>query len=55
MWGPNTGVPHNTLTKIFQNISSWPEDFNIHPTIKRIYEERIKNFQNKEPLDWATM
>jgi 2-oxoglutarate dehydrogenase E1 component len=33
----------------------WPKDFNIPPTIKKIYDERKNNFNNNEPLDWATM
>lgn len=43
------------MKEVFDKITNWPADFNIHPTIKKIYEERIKNFNNNEPLDWATM
>lgn len=55
IWGPNTGVNIDTLAKLFKLITTWPTDFNIHPTIKRIYDDRVKNFVNNEPLDWATM
>lgn len=41
-----TGVSKNILKEVFDKITQWPADFNIHPTIKKIYEERIKNFNN---------
>lgn len=51
----STGVSKNVLSEVFEKITTWPEDFNIHHTIKKIYDERRKNFHNNEPLDWATM
>lgn len=50
-----TGVSRITLGEIFKKITTWPQDFRIHPTIKKIVEERIKNFNNNDMLDWATM
>lgn len=50
-----TGATKATLTEIFKKVTTWPQDFNIHPTIKKIFEERIKNFSNNDNLDWATM
>ena len=55
LWGKSTGVPKNVLTDLFKKVTTWPSDFNIHPTIKKIYDERIKNFNNNDNLDWATM
>ncbi len=37
LWGKTTGVPSNVLTDLFGKITTWPSDFNIHPTIKKIY------------------
>ena len=50
-----TGVPRDTLKEIFHKITVWPKNFNIHPTIKKIFEERTKNFNQGENIDWATM
>ena len=55
LWGKSTGVPHDVLSQLFHKITTWPADFHLHPTIRKIYEERIKCFTHKEPLDWATM
>ena len=38
-----------------KSVTTWPEDFNVHPTIKRLYDERKKNFSTGEGLDMATM
>lgn len=46
LWGEKTGVSKDVLTEIINKVTTWPSDFNIHPTIKKIYEERIKNFKN---------
>ena len=50
-----TGVPRDTLKEIFYKITVWPKNFNIHPTIKKIFEDRTKNFNQGENIDWATM
>ena len=50
-----TGINKQVLNDIFKKITTVPSDFNIHPTIKKIFEERVKNFTQNEPLDWATM
>ena len=50
-----TGVERKILDEVFKKLTTWPQDFNIHPTIQKIYEERIKNYQNNDNLDWATM
>lgn len=51
----STGVSKDILNSVFETITTWPENFNIHPTIKKIYDERRKHFHNNENLDWATM
>lgn len=38
-----------------KRVTTWPEDFNVHATIKRLYDERIKNYSVGEGLDMATM
>ena len=50
-----TGATRVVLSEVFKKITTWPADYVLHPTIKKIFEERIKNFNNSENLDWATM
>lgn len=54
-WGTATGVPQEVLSDLFHKITTWPADFHVHPTIRKIYEERIRSFSHRENLDWATM
>ena len=44
LWGKQTGVPREVLGDLFTKITTWPSDFNLHPVIKKIYNERINNF-----------
>jgi 2-oxoglutarate dehydrogenase complex dehydrogenase (E1) component-like enzyme len=48
-------VPKDTLAELFKKVSTWPDSFNIHPTIKKIFDERAKNFAQGQNMDWATM
>jgi 2-oxoglutarate dehydrogenase E1 component len=45
----------NLLSEIFAHLTTWPADFNVHPTIQKIYEERKTNFNNNLGLDMASM
>lgn len=55
LWGNKTGIARNELNELIKRVTTWPEDFNVHATIKRLYEERIKNYKSGEGLDMATM
>lgn len=50
-----TGVSKTTLEEVFKHMTTWPKDFNVHPTIQKIYEERRTNFNTNQGLDMATM
>lgn len=50
-----TGVSKTVLEEVFKHVSTWPSDFNVHPTIQKIYEERRTNFTTNQGLDMATM
>lgn len=50
-----TGVTKETLVEVFMKLMSWPQNFNIHPTIKKIMDERIRTVKENDHLDWATM
>jgi len=49
-----TGVSIDKIRKIGEKITSIPQDFNVHPTIKKIYENKKKMFQTGKGFDWAT-
>ena len=40
--------------KIGEKITSIPESFNVHPTLKKIFENKKKMFQTGKGFDWAT-
>lgn len=50
-----TGATKETLVEVFMKLISWPQNFNIHPTIKKIMDERIRTVKENDHLDWATM
>jgi len=49
-----TGVSLDKIRKIGKKLTNIPEDFNVHPTIKRIFENKKKMFQTGKGFDWAT-
>ena len=49
-----TGVPAETLREIGAAITSVPEDFHLHRTIRRFLDNRKKAIDTGEGLDWAT-
>jgi len=49
-----TGVSIEKIKKIGKKITYIPEDFNVHPTIRKIFENKKKMFENGTGFDWAT-
>ena len=49
-----TGVTADTIKEIGKRITYIPEDFNAHPTIRKIVENKKKMFKNGTGFDWAT-
>tara|TARA_B100000686_G_scaffold28597_1_gene28835 strand:+ start:8828 stop:11716 length:2889 start_codon:yes stop_codon:yes gene_type:complete len=49
-----TGVSLDKIKKIGNKITSIPENFNAHPTIKKIFENKKKMFLTGKGFDWAT-
>jgi 2-oxoglutarate dehydrogenase E1 component len=50
----DTGVETSQLTQIGEVISSYPEDFAVHPTLKKTMKKRMDSIVNQEGIDWAT-
>ena len=49
-----TAVAIDTIKKIGKKITYIPENFNVHPTIRKIFENKKKMFDNGTGFDWAT-
>ncbi len=49
-----TSVAIDTIKKIGKKITYIPENFNAHPTIRKIFENKKKMFDNGTGFDWAT-
>lgn len=48
-----TGVSRSVLEKIDQCISTWPDDFRIHPKLEKIIRKHKTDFEN-DAVEWAT-
>ncbi|WP_169785924.1 2-oxoglutarate dehydrogenase E1 component, partial [Enterobacteriaceae endosymbiont of Donacia crassipes] len=44
----------NELKKLILKISSFPENFNIHSRVKKIYLDRLSMGEGKKKIDWGT-
>jgi len=49
-----TGVNADKIKKIGEAITHIPEDFNAHPTVRKIFENKKKMFLTEKGFDWAT-
>tara|TARA_B100002051_G_scaffold275735_1_gene320735 strand:+ start:598 stop:3501 length:2904 start_codon:yes stop_codon:yes gene_type:complete len=49
-----TGVSNEKIKKIGEKITSIPKEFNSHPTIKKIFDNKKKMFATGKGFDWAT-
>ncbi|MET0911425.1 MAG: multifunctional oxoglutarate decarboxylase/oxoglutarate dehydrogenase thiamine pyrophosphate-binding subunit/dihydrolipoyllysine-residue succinyltransferase subunit, partial [Ilumatobacteraceae bacterium] len=48
-----TGVPRETLDRIFHHLTDHPESFTIHPKLGRQFDARTKLYEEGE-VEWAT-
>lgn len=49
-----TGVSELMLREVGEQISTYPEKFNIHRTLKRVLDSKHKMFETGDGFDWAT-
>lgn len=49
-----TDLPKKTLKWVGEAITHVPDDFNIHPRLKRVMDARRKMIETGEGFDWAT-
>ena len=48
-----TGVARDELLKVAERMTSAPEDFNVHPKIRKLFEQRRKMVAGEIPVDWG--
>jgi len=51
---PKTGVSKKELIEIGEKVCTIPNEFNPHPTIKKIYQARFDSIKTGSGIDWAT-
>ena len=49
-----SGVEKDKILSIGRKISTIPEDFNVHKTLKKIFETRLEIFKKSHKVDWST-
>ena len=49
-----SGVQKSKLIDIGIKISEIPNDFAIHKTLSKIFDQRLKKFKENGPIDWST-
>ena len=54
IWKPvNTKIAKKTLVEIGEKLTNFPENFNLHPKLKRLVENRQKMIRDEQPIDWG--
>ena len=48
-----SGVDRKKLIDIGKKISSIPGNFNVHNTLKKIFDFRMKSVENGKSIDWS--
>ncbi|MBP52306.1 MAG: 2-oxoglutarate dehydrogenase E1 component [Opitutae bacterium] len=49
----DTAVPKKELEKVMRALSTWPNDFNLNPKIKRQVENKAKSFKAGHGIEWG--
>jgi 2-oxoglutarate dehydrogenase E1 component len=49
-----SGVEKNKIIEIGKKITSVPNNFSIHKTLKKIFDNKYKIFSEGKPFDWST-
>ena len=48
-----TGLPADRINALVQALIRYPADFNIHPKVKKLFEQRAEMGQGKRPFDYG--
>jgi len=50
---PRTAVNHQVLERVVRGITSFPDNFHVHPKLRGFLEKRRNTIAQGAPLDWA--
>lgn len=48
-----TGVPVENLCRLLERLDQLPENFSVHPRVRRILDGRLAMGRGEQPLDWG--
>ena len=48
-----TGIDAAAVVELSKGLTSYPESFNIHPKVKKLYEQRMEMAEDKRPFDYG--
>jgi 2-oxoglutarate dehydrogenase E1 component len=48
-----TSIDAATVSKLTAGLTAYPETFNIHPKVKKLYEQRVEMAEGKRPFDYG--
>jgi 2-oxoglutarate dehydrogenase E1 component len=49
-----SGVEKNKIIEIGKKLSTIPDNFSLHKTLKKIFDKKYEMFDEKKPIDWST-
>lgn len=50
---PETGLQKEQLTSLLERLTDLPEDFNLHPKLRRFMDQRKAMARGEQALDWS--
>ncbi|MDX8402586.1 MAG: 2-oxoglutarate dehydrogenase E1 component, partial [Mariprofundaceae bacterium] len=50
---PETAVPADALAMLARRVHELPDDFVLHPKVRKIYQARIAMMDGEQPVDWG--
>ena len=48
-----TGLSAETIASLGRHLAEYPPDFNIHPKVKKLLEQRLEMAEGKRPIDYG--
>ncbi|MEM6553848.1 MAG: 2-oxoglutarate dehydrogenase E1 component, partial [Planctomycetota bacterium] len=50
---PTTALPKQRIAKLLNKLTRTPDDFNLHPKLKKLFKLKTEMAAGDRPLDWA--
>jgi len=49
----STGVDRERIARLAQQLTDVPDDFNVHPKLRRLMDQRRDGAEGRRPIDWG--